>query len=116
MSRLRSVRRVTSGGEGWMSDEELYRAKRAARLCYTKFVSKLEVDSQCWQFDFDRSDCEQIMAKCFEPEFLHEMKYFFMEKGLCFIKKFHLTRHQSLLQAILWSFITLIFILMIKKT
>jgi hypothetical protein len=66
------------------SEVEEYNHKKAAQLCYNKILTNLDVETSCDGFDFENSDCDRGLEKCFEEEFIREMRDFYLEKAINF--------------------------------
>ena len=64
------------------SKDEEYNAKRSAKTCFNKMLTKLAVETSCDGFDFINSDCDKGLEKCFESDFRMEMRDFFLEKAV----------------------------------
>ena len=62
------------------SVEEEFNSKKAAKICYSKMLTKLDFKSSCKQLDLGKIDCDKRLEKCFEREFIMEMQDFFLEK------------------------------------
>ena len=64
------------------SKDEEYNAKRSAKMCFNKMLTKLGVETSCDGFDFRNSYCDKRLEKCFESNFRMEMRDFFLEKAI----------------------------------
>ena len=64
------------------SVDEEFNSKKAAQMCYSEMLTKLDFKSSCDQLAFEKIGCGKVLEKCFERDFIMEMKDFFLEKAI----------------------------------
>ena len=59
-----------------------FNSKKTAQMCYSEMLTKLDFKSSCDQLAFEKIGCDKVLEKCFERDFIMEMKDFFLEKAI----------------------------------